>query len=186
MAGRLINLPNILSSLRICVLPLLAFLILKQEGIAACAVLIFAGLSDFFDGYLARQMKQETAIGKLLDPVADKILLCVAVVFLVHERLPTFGPTLATLLLAREFLITGLRAMAAAEGLVIAAGQAGKIKTFFQFLGLGFLLVALEEKNFYFAEIGAGLLWFSVVISYYSMVQYIIQTYHELKNKLLS
>lgn len=184
MAKRLINLPNILSLARIVVMPLLAIFIKQHMGWAALAVLIAAGVTDIFDGWLARRMQQETAFGMLLDPVADKIFLCVAVLFLMANTESGLGPTLATLLLTREFLVTGLRAMAASEGLVVAAGQTGKIKTFGQFVGLGFLMVTREATFVDARTVGLTALWISVVLSYLSMFQYIYKVYIGLKDKL--
>jgi len=184
MARRLVNLPNALSMARIVVMPLLAIFIEKQMGLAALSVLIAAGITDWLDGWLARKMKLETAFGKLLDPVADKIFLCVAVIYLMHHPEAKLGPGLATLLLAREFLVTGLRAMAASEGLVIAAGQTGKIKTVAQFIGLGALMVTQELAVVQAFWVGHICLWLSVVLSYISMFEYIYKVYVGLKDKL--
>jgi CDP-diacylglycerol--glycerol-3-phosphate 3-phosphatidyltransferase len=184
MAGRLVNLPNILSLARIVVMPLLAIFIYKGMGWEALGVLLVAAATDWADGWLARRMKQETAFGKLLDPVADKIFLCVAVIFLLERPEKTIGPTLACLLLTREFLVTGLRAMAASEGLVIAAGQTGKLKTVGQFFGLGALMIQGEITLFDARLVGLVALWISVVLSYLSMIQYIMNVYRGLKSKI--
>ena len=186
MAGRLVNLPNVLTTSRIVVLPLMAWLIAAGHGSLACGVLVLAGLTDVFDGWAARHYKQETAIGKLLDPVADKVLLCVAVLFILAREDRSLSPTLATLLLTREFLVTGLRAMAATEGLVISAGSTGKLKAVGQYIGLGALMIGPNEYGFPALQIGLWTLWFSVVLSYVSMYEYIRTAYRELKSKLFS
>jgi CDP-diacylglycerol--glycerol-3-phosphate 3-phosphatidyltransferase len=188
MAARVLNLPNALTTLRVLLLPLMAAFVAKGWGFLAVVVWTTAAATDYFDGYFARQYKQETAFGKLMDPVADKLMLCVATVYLLAFRGPLeiISPLLATLLLAREFLVTGLRAMAAAEGLVIGAGQTGKIKTVLQFVGLGFLMISLDDlpQQKLSHQLGLVTLWASVVLSYLSMAQYIRAAYLELKNKL--
>lgn len=178
------NVPNALTLARIALLPLMAFLIERGFGIAACSVLVLAGLTDVADGWYARRFKQETPLGKLLDPVADKVFLCVALVYLVARTSDPLSPLLATLLLAREFLVTGLRAMAAAEGLVIGAGGAGKLKTFAQFLGLGFVMVQINPWGIPSNFIGNVCLWISVILSYISMLQYMYLAFLELKSKM--
>jgi CDP-diacylglycerol--glycerol-3-phosphate 3-phosphatidyltransferase len=184
MAKRLVNLPNVLSLARIVVMPLLAIFIERRMGWWALGILVAAGLTDLLDGWLARRMKQETAMGKLLDPIADKIFLCVAVIYLMNDPVTGLVPGLATLLLAREFLVTGLRAMAAAEGLVIGAGQTGKMKTMIQGIGLGFLMVVRDATFLDAKIIGLIALWISVALSYLSMVDYIYKVYLGLKDKL--
>lgn len=167
-------------------MPLLAILIIKDERFWATVILAVAGFSDIIDGWYARKYRQESAFGKLMDPVADKILLCVAILFLVARPGDRLSPWLGTLLLAREFLITGLRAIAASAGMVLGAGQIGKMKTTFQMVGLGAVIVG----NTWFPleghgpvpgrAMGLSLLWVSVVLSYWSMVKYLFQVYKTL------
>jgi CDP-diacylglycerol--glycerol-3-phosphate 3-phosphatidyltransferase len=184
MNRRLFNVPNLLTVTRIAILPLLAFLISEGQGLWACVILVVAGLTDIADGWYARKFKQETPIGKLLDPVADKVLLCVALIFLVGRNSNPLSPSLATLLLAREFLVTGLRAMAAAEGLVIGAGGTGKLKTFAQFVGLGALMLEFDPFGLPSHVIGIVALWISIFLSYLSMLQYMQLAFLELKSKM--
>ena len=184
MRNKLVNLPNILTVFRIAVLPLLAVLLQKDMGLWACVVLTVAGVSDILDGWIARQYKMETAFGKLLDPVADKLLLCVAVIYLMVAQHAVLSPMLATLILAREFLVTGLRAMAAAEGLVIGAGTTGKFKTLSQMVGLGALMISGFPLGLPADLIGISLLWVAVILSYWSMWQYSRAAYLALKDKL--
>lgn len=190
MSGKqVVNLPNGLTAFRILVLPLLAILIMKDERFFSVVVLAVAGISDVLDGWYARKYRQESVFGKLMDPVADKILLCVAVLFLVAREPDRLGPTLGTLLLAREFLITGLRAMAAGSGIVLGADKMGKIKTFFQMVGLGSTIVGdtwIVQPGWDPVPgrlMGLTLLWIAVVLSYWSMVRYLVVVYRELKAK---
>ena len=194
------TLPNLLTGLRLALMPLLAIFIEVHMGWAALAVLITAGVTDVLDGYFARSLKQESNIGRLMDPVADKIFLCVAIIFLLARTNypgilnpdPQFSPWLAFLLLSREFLVTGLRALAASVGVVIAASWIGKVKTVLQFVGLGCIIVGgrLFASQMPFMEDGIPLfalgtvaLWASVVMSYWSMSAYAYRVYLEFKHK---
>ncbi len=184
MTHNVVNVPNVLSVARMLMLPLLGWLIQRGHGVSACIVLSIAGVTDIIDGWYARAYKQETALGKLLDPIADKVLVCFAVVFLLDQPQSQLNPWIAVLLLSREFLVTGLRAMAAAEGLVIGAGQTGKLKTFTQFIGLGALMLNVDPLGLPSKIIGQISLVISVFLSYGSMVQYIRLAYLELKSKV--
>lgn len=180
-AKPVLNLPNGLTVFRIVVLPLLAILIVKDHRLWATIVIAIAGLSDILDGWYARHYRLESSFGKLMDPVADKILLCVTVLFLVARAHEGMSAWLGTLLLAREFLITGLRALAASAGLVIGAKGMGKAKMLFQFVGLGAVVLGDAGPAFLpVYQIGLGLLWISVVLSYWSMVMYLRLVYRQL------
>jgi CDP-diacylglycerol--glycerol-3-phosphate 3-phosphatidyltransferase len=165
-------------------MPLLANFLTHRQGLLACAVLAVAGVTDILDGYIARVRKEESSFGKLMDPVADKILLCVAILFLAAAPNTELSPWLGTLLLAREFLITGLRSFVASEGLVMGAGNMGKTKTLLQFLGLGGIMLGLDIYPGFFLIAGHVLLWAAVVLSYWSMVRYSTKAYLELKAKI--
>src|SRR3954470_10763882 len=145
------NLPNLLTMLRIVLIPVLAVLLAFDSeqppfdqdwmfrfspGRVAAFVLTIMGITDLLDGWLARRWKIESLIGKFLDPLADKLVLMVGLIML--QELERVSAWLVIVLLSREFLITGLRAIAVGEGLVIAAGQGGKFKLIFQMVGLGF------------------------------------------------
>ena len=123
---------NHLTTLRVALVPLIYCGILygKNEHkilFITWIVFFFACLTDYWDGILARHQGQTTKLGKLLDPVADKILICSLLVLLVAiNRAPAF---LTVILISREFIITGLRSIAAIEGKVVAANSGGKIKT---------------------------------------------------------
>jgi CDP-diacylglycerol--glycerol-3-phosphate 3-phosphatidyltransferase len=186
-----LNLPNTLTALRILLLPLLGFWIYYNAAVAATVLVAFLGFSDWLDGWYARRYGQETPLGKLLDPIADKLVLCVALVFLLgRPEAPLDSPLLVTLLLAREFWITGLRAIVAAEGLVMPAGTTGKWKTVIQFIGLGCILLApaWPDAGFFpefpFRSAGLGLLWASVALSYVSSFGYTWTAYLAMRKKL--
>jgi CDP-diacylglycerol--glycerol-3-phosphate 3-phosphatidyltransferase len=135
-------LPNILTMGRIAAIPAILFFIDNYSpGRSFIAMLIYLGasLTDFLDGYLARRRKQVSLLGKFLDPLADKLVVTAVLVYLTAmDRCPAW---LVVALLARELAVTGLRAIAVSEGLVIAASDSGKQKTALQMVGTMFLLI---------------------------------------------
>jgi CDP-diacylglycerol--glycerol-3-phosphate 3-phosphatidyltransferase len=166
-------------------MPLLAILIFMNFRGPAIWVLIIAGLTDVVDGWYARKYQQETPFGKLMDPVADKVMLLVLIVFLVARSSEPLNPWVGTLLLAREFLVTGLRAMAASYGLVLGAGGMGKTKALLQNIGLGCAIGGDTTLPPIPGELlGQILLWSSVVLSYWSMADYVKTVYQKLKDEL--
>ncbi len=136
------NLPNMLTFLRIVIIPfVLVFIYYESRINSFIATVLFsvASITDFFDGWLARRKGLTTVLGKFLDPLADKLIVMSTLVMLVPlGRIPAW---LVVLLLARELSITGLRSIASSEGVVIAASQGGKWKTAFQFTGILGLLI---------------------------------------------
>jgi CDP-diacylglycerol--glycerol-3-phosphate 3-phosphatidyltransferase len=138
----LLNLPNMLTLLRIAAIPLVMLLIWRGEPedcVFAGWVYAAATVTDFFDGWLARRKGLVTVMGKFLDPLADKLIVMAMLVMLTAlQRVPAW---LVVVILAREMTINGLRAMASIEGLVIAAGEDGKVKTALQMLGVLCLVI---------------------------------------------
>lgn len=127
------NLPNMLTMARILVIPLFVWLTYDADPLAsllAAVVFTLAAVTDVIDGMLARRMNLITVVGKFLDPMADKLIVMAALVMMV--RLGRIWASLVIVLIARELIVSGLRAIAASEGLVIAAGQEGKWKTSLQ------------------------------------------------------
>ncbi len=125
------NLPNKLTLLRICLIPLCLLLWALGLPIPAAITLAVAAITDFFDGYIARKQNIVTVFGKFADPVADKVLVLTAMVFLCADgHLPAWAVSIVA---ARELLVDGLRLVAAGKGNVIAAGWLGKIKTNLQY-----------------------------------------------------
>lgn len=171
-----LNIPNFLALLRIFIAPLMFWVILNRsnpifEGIhpswldfLAAFLFVIASTTDFFDGYIARNWNQKTTLGEILDPLADKMLTLAA--FLGLMMIDRASPWAIFLILTREFFITGLRVAAASEGRNIAASMAGKVKTVFQMIAIGFLIM-----NWPFAS---ALLWFAVILTLYSGFEYII------------
>ncbi len=148
------NLPNYLTLARIIIVPLLVVVLLTPFaenwfGISsyalAIAIFLVASFTDILDGHLARRRNQVSNLGKLLDPIADKLLVSAALIVLVEKHL---APAWAVvIILGREFVVTGLRSIAATEGIVIQAQSVGKIKMWAQCVAIVALLVAGANGN---------------------------------------
>lgn len=165
------NLPNKLTTLRILLVPVFIILYLMNYRIAALVVFVAASFTDYLDGHFARRNNLVTDYGKIMDPLADKLLVTSALVCMVQTNVvPAW---MVIVILAREFAITGLRAVAAGEGCVIAAAWSGKIKTVTQMIAVIFLLL----DNWPFRLIGfpfaAIMLWIAVIMTIYSGCEYI-------------
>ena len=133
-------------------------------------VFLFACLTDYWDGVLARYQNKSTKLGMLLDPIADKILIMSLLIVLVGlNRAPDY---LVAILITREFAVTGLRAVAASEGRVIAASSGGKYKTLSQMFAVGFLIIHYPTFGIPTHETGIILLWLATGISLWSGVHY--------------
>jgi len=141
----------------------------------AALVFAIASFTDLLDGYLARQQKAETAIGKLLDPMADKLLILSGMIMLIPlDRIPAW---MVVLIIGREVAITGLRGIASAEGEVIAASRLGKAKMILQSLSLGGLMLHYEYLGINFHVLGMILLWIALVITLWSGIDYFWKFY---------
>ncbi len=171
-----INLPTKITLLRMLLVPfLLAFLIAPSRVNALMAALIFAGaaLTDWLDGHLARSTKQVTTLGKLLDPIADKILLAAGLIPLVGlGRVPAW---MAAVMLIREFAVSGLREIAAAEQVIIHASPMAKMKTVLQIVAILLLILDYQIWPLSFPTVGMGLLTLSLVLSLVSGVEYYLK-----------
>jgi CDP-diacylglycerol--glycerol-3-phosphate 3-phosphatidyltransferase len=171
-----INLPTKITLLRMLLVPfLLAFLIAPSRVNALMAALIFAGaaLTDWLDGHLARSTQQVTTLGKLLDPIADKILLAAGLIPLVGlGRVPAW---MAALLLIREFAVSGLREIAAAEQLIVPASPMAKAKTALQIAAILLLILNYQSWPLSFSTVGLTLLTLSLVLSLVSGVEYYLK-----------
>lgn len=144
-----VNLPNYLSFARILIVPLLVVALLTPVAeqwlglsgyVLAIVIFLVAALTDVLDGHLARRRNQVSTLGKFLDPIADKLLISAALIVLVEKQL---APSWAVvIILGREFIVTGLRSVAAAEGIIIQANKSGKIKMWAQCVAIVSLLIA--------------------------------------------
>ncbi len=139
------NLPNTITLLRTLAVPVLLLfpsLAASRRGSEAMAwIFIIAAVTDLLDGWLARRGQQVTSIGKLLDPLCDKLLVATAlIVLLAGGRIPDWGTPMVVVIIGREIAVTGLRSFASARGEILAAGWPGKVKTLLQNIAIGALL----------------------------------------------
>lgn len=180
--------PNALTYLRLLLIPVFVVLLTNPSQTMihlAVAVFIFAAITDYVDGYLARKLGAVTDLGKLLDPLADKILVMAALVMLVGQRADAYGEPwvpgwMVVLVLAREFWVTGIRAVAASKGIVMAAGNAGKWKSALQMIAIVMLLLHdLSYPMFGYKItcqfIGVNLLMISLFLSYSGAIDYTLE-----------
>jgi CDP-diacylglycerol--glycerol-3-phosphate 3-phosphatidyltransferase len=177
----ILNAPNAITVVRIAMIPvILAFTYYEGRVNSFIAGVLFAitGATDFLDGWMARRTNTVTVVGKFLDPLADKLIVMSILIMLVHlGRVPAW---LVILILAREFMVTGLRTMAMGEGIVIAAGQEGKYKTSIQLAAISFLLIHYKYRVDFLAfevdvdanVVGTWLLYLSVAFSLWSAWAY--------------
>ncbi len=174
------SIPNLLTLGRIGVIPLCVVFIdnysPRRSFIATC-LYILASVTDYLDGYLARKLGEVTVLGKFLDPLADKLIVMAALVYLVAaDRVRAW---VVVVILTRELAITGLRSIASSEGLVIAASERGKEKTALQMVGILFLLVHFRhpilgtDVMVDYHVVGLYTLYLSVVMSIVSAFGYV-------------
>ena len=173
----MLNLPNILASMRILIAPLMFWIILNPDYFTesgyhitwnyytASLLFVLASVTDFFDGFIAREWNQMTMLGAIIDPLADKMLTIAA--FLGLMMVGEANAWAIYIIIIRELFITGIRTVAVSEGLSVKASWAGKVKTVVQMIAIGFLLMHWP--------FGAKLLWLAVALTLYSGFEYLYE-----------
>lgn len=181
------NMPNKLTLLRIILIPVFVFFMLcniNYNVIYALIVFVLASLTDALDGYLARKYERVTTFGKLMDPIADKMLTVSALICFLELDVRFVNSIVIILIIFREFMITGLRLIAISENKVIAAGGWGKLKTIFQIVTIIAIMVdmivPLKVGSF---DLIMWLVIVMVVITVYSGIEYLISNIQLLKFK---
>ncbi len=178
------NLPNKLTLFRVILIPFFVFFLLAPyfEGYGnyiAVAVFIVASITDFLDGKIARKYNLVTNFGKFMDPLADKLLVSSALICLVAlNKIPAW---VVIVIIAREFIISGFRLVAADNGVVIAASYWGKFKTAFQMVTV--IVLILNIPGEVFAVIGTVLIYISLVLTVISLIDYIAKNKDVLKDQ---
>ena len=179
--------PNILTLCRIASAPLLVYLLTRTGPTAAAlaaAIFFLATITDFLDGYIARNYGSGTTLGKFLDPLADKVVVISALIMLAGTpQLPRVPAWIVTVLVAREIMVTGLRAIAAAEGVVMAAEELGKYKMVLQSIAIQGLLVRYTYFDIDFFAAGMFILWIAMGLSVWSGADYYISAIRMLRPK---
>jgi CDP-diacylglycerol--glycerol-3-phosphate 3-phosphatidyltransferase len=154
-----VNIPNTLTLSRLgLAIVMMVFLSVSCPFASTLALLVFvvAGITDYLDGYLARNVYGITSFGRLMDPLTDKVLVCAAFVSFVELRITPAW--IVVIIISREFLVTGLRLLAASQGRVISAGKWGKHKTIWQIVAIAILLLGLGIRNDLFRNAGVEFL----------------------------
>jgi CDP-diacylglycerol--glycerol-3-phosphate 3-phosphatidyltransferase len=171
------NLPNKLTMMRVLLIPVFVVALLVPIGVSwqkwiALAIFIVASLTDLADGKIARKYNLVTNFGKFMDPLADKLLVCAALVCLVSlERIPAW---VVIIIISREFIVSGLRLIAVDQGVVIAASMWGKVKTVFQMTMIILMLADIAQL----ALITAIVMWIALVLTVVSLADYITKNIH--------
>ena len=171
------NLPNKLTILRVCMIPFFVAALLYDDGdslsmrILADVIFIAASLTDMLDGKIARKYNLVTNFGKFMDPLADKLLVCSALICLIElDQLPAW---VVIIIISREFIISGLRHVASDKGVVIAASYWGKFKTVFQMTAVILLILDLDALEL-LSQIVLGI---AVILTVVSLVDYIVKNH---------
>ena len=174
------NLPNKLTMFRVILIPFfVVFLLVDITSVdkwIALAIFIVASLTDLLDGKIARKYNLVTNFGKFMDPLADKLLVCSALICLVAlERIPAW---MVIVIIAREFIISGFRLVASDDGVVIAASYWGKFKTTFQIIMICLMIADLEELQL----LTMIVTWVAVILTVVSLVDYLVKNKDVMKD----
>lgn len=178
------NLPNKLTIMRVILIPFFVFFLLSPYFPAygnyiAVAIFIVASLTDMLDGKIARKYNLVTNFGKFMDPLADKLLVCSAMICLIElDRLAAW---IAIVIIAREFIISGFRLVASDNGVVIAASYWGKFKTTFQMLMV--IVLILDIQMPFFQILGTVLTYVALILTVVSLIDYIVKNKDVLKDQ---
>lgn len=189
------NLPNKLTISRICLIPIFIILLtipidlgawdiggteLPITHFIATLIFIFASTTDWVDGYIARKYNLITNLGKFLDPLADKLLVSAALIMLV--QMDAAAAWIVIIIISREFAVTGLRLVAAGEGIVLAAGQMGKLKTATQMIAIILLLLHNFPFSYINFPLGTIMLYLALLFTVISGVDYFIKNKHVMRD----
>ena len=178
------NLPNKLTLLRVALIPFFVFFLLAPAfadigKYIATVIFMIASLTDLFDGKIARKYNLVTNFGKFMDPLADKLLVCSALICLVDSR--EVASWIVIVLISREFIISGFRLIAAEQQIVIAASYWGKFKTTFQMLMIIVLILDIDHK--FFQGLGVALTYLSLALTVISLADYLYKNWDVIKEQ---
>lgn len=175
------NLPNKLTIFRVILIPFFVFFMLvpvtgTMDSLIALLIFVVASLTDLLDGHIARKHGLVTNFGKFMDPLADKLLVCSALICLVElRRVPSW---VVIIIIAREFIISGFRLIASDKGVVIAASYWGKFKTTFQMLMICLMILNLGPLSL----ITAVVMWAALILTLISLVDYLVKNKEIMKD----
>lgn len=175
------NLPNKLTIFRVILIPFFVFFMLvpvtgTMDSLIALLIFVVASLTDLLDGYIARKHGLVTNFGKFMDPLADKLLVCSALICLVElRRVPSW---VVIIIIAREFIISGFRLIASDKGVVIAASYWGKFKTTFQMLMICLMILNLGPLSL----ITSVVMWAALILTLISLADYLVKNKEIMKD----
>ncbi len=179
------NLPNALTLARIFLIPFVVVVLLTRQmhnwAYWGSGLFLAAALTDLFDGYFARRRKQVTTLGRLLDPIADKLLISSALISLVQLRIAPAW--MVVIIIGREFAVSGLRSIAASEGFSIDVSRLGKGKMVVQVIAVAGLILG-NELGGWMRQMGRLMLWAVVIFALLSMVQYFREFWSKLDSSI--
>ena len=177
------NLANKLTTFRVLCIPIfVVFMLIESISYnyyLAAIVFIVASITDLFDGKIARKYHLVTNFGKVMDPLADKMLVSAALICLTPKMIPSW---VVIIIISRELFISGFRMLAADQGIVLAAGWWGKFKTAFSMVMIIVLIVNTPLNNSVLYIIGQILIWISLALTIISMIEYVSKNFNVLKN----
>lgn len=181
----LTNLPNVLTCLRMAIIPVIVVLLVAPATPTsintAFGLFVLGSITDLLDGILARRHNMVTSLGKLLDPLADKLLTSAVLIMLIPlQKVPAW---LVFLIIGRDITITGLRSIAASQGLILNASRIGKNKMVSQTVALIFLLVCIPDVERILDVLGLFFLSVSLFLGYWSALDYFSHFYREVKRR---
>ncbi|MCU1244395.1 MAG: CDP-diacylglycerol--glycerol-3-phosphate 3-phosphatidyltransferase [Acidobacteria bacterium] len=174
VSSQIWNLPNSLTLFRIFLVPFLVVVLLTKfsgREYVGLGIFLLAAITDFFDGYLARRYHQMTRLGALLDPIADKLLMSAAFISLVELGLAKAW--MVVIIIGREFAVSGLRSIAAQQGVTISASSLGKGKTISQVIAISLLILGHELGEF--GVVGVYALWVVMLFALASGIDYFVK-----------
>ena len=178
------NLPNKLTIFRVILIPFFVFFLLYPgfEGYGnyiAAVIFVAASLTDFADGKIARKYNLVTNFGKFMDPLADKLLVCAAMICL--NETGQLASWIVIVIISREFIISGFRLVASDNGIVIAASYWGKFKTTFQMLMI--IVLVLDIDHVFFDVLGVILTYIALILTVISLIDYVVKNKNVLKEQ---
>ncbi|MGD0735893.1 MAG: CDP-diacylglycerol--glycerol-3-phosphate 3-phosphatidyltransferase [Terracidiphilus sp.] len=177
------NLPNSITMSRIAMIPLLLWILSPhypwqgpngEQEIAAAVLFVLASITDGVDGYLARKRGQITTMGMLLDPIADKVMVTAALIALVAYNPAVVKVWIAVVIIAREFLVSGLRSIASSEGFTIEASDLGKLKTVLQIIFVVSAILAHRWDRWEFGVLVIPVKWIAIAAIYFTVAVSVI------------
>ncbi|HOJ51343.1 MAG TPA: CDP-diacylglycerol--glycerol-3-phosphate 3-phosphatidyltransferase [Syntrophales bacterium] len=182
--GRILNLPNTITMLRLLIIPVLFFLLLSPNqfwSLVLAVIFILASLTDLLDGYLARKYELVTTMGKFLDPIADKLVINTAMILMIPiGRIPAW---VVAIIIIRDFVVDGIRTIATSEGVVIQASGWGKKKTLCQVFAVSALMIHYPFLGADAHVVGTVLLFLALILSVYSGLEYLVKFIKEVVMK---